>query len=62
MATYTKNFGLKKPEPMDFYNIDDFNNNADIIDEKLNFFEAGTEDLTAGVSPLENGKLYFVYE
>ena len=22
----------------------------------------GTEDLTAGVSPLESGKLYFVYE
>ena len=62
MATYTKNFGLKKPDEDDFYNIEDFNSNAYIIDEKLNLFEAGTEDLTPGVTPLENGKLYFVYE
>lgn len=25
-------------------------------------YTAGTEDLTAGTSPLESGKLYFVYE
>ena len=25
-------------------------------------YEYGTEDLTAGTSPLETGKLYFVYE
>ncbi len=62
MATYTKNFGLKKPEDNDFYNVEDFNKNADIIDEKLKIFESGTEDLIAGMTPLENGKLYFVYE
>ena len=62
MATYTKNFGLKKPAENDFYNIEDFNRNADIIDEKLDFFEAGTDDLIPGETPLESGRLYFVYE
>jgi len=32
---YTNNLGLKKPEETDFYNIGDFNYNADKIDEKL---------------------------
>jgi len=32
---YTKNFGLKKPNQEDFYNVDDFNYNADIIDAQL---------------------------
>ena len=32
---YTPNYGLKKPEQDDFYNVDDFNENADIIDQKL---------------------------
>ena len=31
----TKNYGLKKPETTDFYNIDDMTENMDIIDEKL---------------------------
>ncbi len=66
MATYTKNFNLKKPSEEDFYNIKDFNDNADIIDNKLkeleNPFSYGTEDLTPGESPLNTGKLYFVYE
>lgn len=35
MATFTQNYNLKKPEQQDFYNIEDFNNNADIIDEQL---------------------------
>lgn len=66
MATYTENFNLKKPSNEDFYNIEDFNGNADIIDEELtklnNLYEYSTEDLQAGASPLETGKLYFVYE
>lgn len=32
MATYTKNINLKKPDPSDFYNIEDFNGNSDKID------------------------------
>lgn len=35
MATRTDNYGLIKPEGTDFYDIDDFNENADIIDEAL---------------------------
>ena len=35
MSTTTENYGLKKPEQEDFYNIDDFNENADIIDTQL---------------------------
>ena len=35
MATFTQNYNLKKPDQQDFYNVEDFNNNADIIDEKL---------------------------
>ncbi|WP_421663372.1 hypothetical protein [Lysinibacillus telephonicus] len=31
----TTNYGLKKPEQTDFYNVQDFNDNADIIDQKL---------------------------
>lgn len=35
MANYTKNLNLKKPLQTEFYNVDDFNENADIIDEKI---------------------------
>ena len=35
MATFTQNYNLKKPDQQDFYNVEDFNNNADIIDEQL---------------------------
>ena len=35
MATNTVNYNLKKPAPSDFYNIADFNGNADIIDAQL---------------------------
>lgn len=31
----TKNYALNKPEQDDFYDVDDFNENADIIDEEL---------------------------
>lgn len=32
MASFTKNLGLKKPDRMDKFSIEDFNANADIID------------------------------
>jgi hypothetical protein len=35
MASLTENYGLKKPAQTDLYNIDDFNNNADIIDSEI---------------------------
>lgn len=31
----TKNYGLRKPEARDFYDVEDFNANFDIIDENL---------------------------
>jgi len=31
----TSNLGLKKPEQTEFYNVDDFNDNADVIDSKF---------------------------
>lgn len=36
MAIQTQNLGLKKPEKTDFYNVDDFNGNMDIVDEEVN--------------------------
>ena len=35
MAEYTQNYNLKKPDEEDFYNVKDFNDNADIIDQAL---------------------------
>ena len=32
MASRTTNYNLIKPDQTDFYNVDDFNNNADKID------------------------------
>ncbi len=34
MSSKTKFLNLKKPDSLDYYNIEDFNNNADIIDKK----------------------------
>ena len=35
LSTSTENYGLKKPDQEDFYNVNDFNANADIIDSQL---------------------------
>ena len=35
MAAEIANYGLKKPSAEDFYNIEDFNWNADVIDAEL---------------------------
>ena len=32
---FTKNFGLKMPSDSDFFDINDFNENAEIIDENM---------------------------
>lgn len=59
MAQTTTNYGFKKPEPNDFYNVEDQNENWDKVDEMIT---CGTEDLVAGTSALKTGTLYFVYE
>ena len=41
MAEYTENYNLKKPAQEDFYNVDDFNNNADVIDSQLKTLSDG---------------------
>lgn len=61
MATYTTRLNLRKPDPSDFYNIADFNDNADKIDAKMLRIdddkasqveaETGTDD-TKWMSPL----------
>jgi hypothetical protein len=35
MPNYTTNYNLKKPTREDFYDVEDFNQNADIIDGEL---------------------------
>ena len=35
MATKTPNYGLTKPAGSDYYNVEDFNGNADLIDAAL---------------------------
>ena len=47
---YTPNYGLKKPEQDDFYNVEDFNENANIIDEKLKEIEDEIENIDAPVT------------
>ena len=52
MAEFTPNFNLKKPNEYEFYNIDDFNGNMDIIDQKLK--EAGqNEQLQSDVTEIK---------
>ena len=41
---YTSNYNLKKPEGTDVVNIDDLNENADIIDQKLKELEDGVHN------------------
>jgi hypothetical protein len=112
MANKTTNYGLTKPLPEEFYDINVQNANMDVIDAKMKeledkvpevdvtpesigaatkaevqsaqttadnanitansalnqsaskapMYDYGTEDLEAGVSALDEGKLYFVYE
>ena len=38
----TTNYGFNLPEKGDFYNVEDFNENAEIVDAKLKEFEDGT--------------------
>lgn len=49
MSTNTPNYKLKKPDPSDFYNIADFNDNADIIDAQLKSISDQYTDLSGAV-------------
>ena len=48
MADYTKHLRLIKPGGNDYYNVDDFNQNAELIDEE-------TEKLSNAVTEIKNG-------
>ena len=70
MSDYTKNYKLKKPYPDDFFDVNDFNGNADIIDSSLNNLDKkidsvadniaeniskNVEDFTEGILPIARG-------
>lgn len=70
MSDYTKNYNLKKPYPDDFFDVNDFNSNADIIDASLNNLDKkidfvadniaeniskNVEDFTEGILPIARG-------
>lgn len=56
MADYTENYNLKKPDDTNFYNIQDFNGNADIIDAALNDkLEKDFSNISSGAIPIANG-------
>ena len=51
MAKQTPNLQLKKPEPNDFYNVEDFNGNSDIIDNAIK----GVSDRISGLTAADVG-------
>lgn len=59
MASYTPNYNLKKPSQDDFFDVDDFNENADKIDtalnEKLNTDFSNISGSSGGVVPITAG-------
>ena len=56
MADYTENYNLKKPDDTNFYNIQDFNGNADIIDAALNDkLEKDFSNISSVAIPITNG-------
>jgi len=56
MAEYTQNYNLKKPAEEDFYNVKDFNDNADIIDQALKAHDdaLATKETPAGAQAKAN--------
>ena len=49
MATYTANYNFKKPDADDFYDIADFNSNADLIDEAITAARAADVQIATGI-------------
>jgi len=52
MATTTANYGMTKPDVTDYYDVDVFNGNADIVDAKLKELEDGKLDTDGDASNL----------
>lgn len=48
MATKTPNYGLTKPAGSDYYNVEDFNDNADLIDAALKKLDDEKANLDKG--------------
>lgn len=44
----TENYGFRKPESTDFYNVEDMNYNADVMDAKLKEIEAAADPQALG--------------
>lgn len=60
MATQTTNLNLKKPDSTDYYNVQDFNDNMDLIDAGV-FSASNMVDTTTGVTykwGVSNGLVY----
>lgn len=50
MASYTPNYNLKKPAQDDFFDVDDFNGNTDILDTTIKNI---SDSIPSGGFPLE---------
>ena len=50
----TKNYGLIKPEPAEYYDVEQFNQNMDVLDEKIKEIAKETTDFTAHVGSKNN--------
>ena len=50
----TNNYGFKKPEATDFYNVDDFNESLDIIDTQLKETSTKVDNATTHLSNISN--------
>ena len=56
MANYTPNYNLKKPAQDDFFDVDDFNENADKIDTALNGkLNTDFSNISGGAIAIANG-------
>lgn len=60
MSTETTNLGLKKPDANDFYNVQDFNDNADLLDTVIagkanSSHDHNASDIASGTLPLARG-------
>lgn len=50
---YTENYEMKKPETSDFYDVEDFNENADIVDSKLKELETAKDNMNQAMAELK---------
>ena len=50
---YSDNYKMKKPEGSEFYNIEDFNDNTDLIDMKIKELENARDSINAKITELK---------